>query len=64
MRQAYFQIEELLAVDVFRDAETRRGRSRVPLHGVLLEGHSRQAGFRPETGRVGLPVAFLPESEP
>jgi hypothetical protein len=62
--QTYFQIEELLAVDVFRDAEARRGRSRVPLHGVLLEGYSRQAGFTPETGRFGLRIAFLAESEP
>ena len=62
--QAYLQIEELLAVDVFRDAEARRGRSRAPLYGVLLEGHCREISFPPETGRVGLPVAFLPESEP
>jgi len=46
--QAYFEIEELLAVDVFRDAETRCRSSRVPLHGVLLEGYCREISFPPE----------------
>ena len=64
VRQAYFQIEELLAVNVFRNTEAHRGRSRVPLYGVLLEGYCRQIGFPPKTGRVGFAVAFLTESEP
>ena len=64
MRQAYRQIEELLAVDVFRDAETRRGGSRVPSYGVLLEGHCREISFPPETGLFGFRIPFLPECEP
>jgi hypothetical protein len=54
--QPDFQIQELFAVDILRDAETRSFRSRVPLNRVLLEGYRRQTGFLSETGRVGLTV--------
>lgn len=39
IRHPYFEVKELLVVDVFWDAEPYCGSPRVPLNGGLLECH-------------------------